>query len=482
MRRPPAAPLKKTKLRHESESGASRARSVLWALLTVLATMDPKFSPRSEATSWQTSGDTHAEFARAIGSRIREPMNQCSSAGAASTPLPPGWEAIQDGEQDTWYFYHTLSGVSQWESPTEEPPPSTAAAAAAPTTPTAPATRELTSLSIDEVGLLLGSLGMEALRPSFAAGFVDGASLAQIDGHDLEQLGVDVGAVRRGMLARVDRLRALGVPERLVVTDPTELPPAAAALAALTLEPTLAALRRWGVEPAVAATCCERLGRLCADDETQREAACEGGAAEAVVATLGAHAADRAVQRAGCVALASLCLGADAGAGARGGGSGGGGGGGGSGGGGGGDGGGGGGEGRMAEAEAAAAAAAARGRRALCVECGALERVVTALQAAPDEAGVQEDGLRALGLLCFGVDGAAAARKRQAADLGGLIAAIDAMRAHPTCRGAQLQGCRAVATIAAGSDALEERAKAEGALRAAVCCLQAAAWSKWHEL
>ena len=107
---------------------------------------------------------------------------------------------------------------------------------------------------------------------------------------------------------------------------------------------------------------------------------------------------------------------------------------------------------------------------------------MSALQAAPDEAGVQEDGLRALGLLCFGVDGAAAARKRQAADLGGLIAAIDAMRAHPTCRGAQLQGCRAVATIAAGSDALEERAKAEGALRAAVCCLQAAAWSEWHAL
>ena len=125
---------------------------------------------------------------------------------------------------------------------------------------------------------------------------MDGASLAQIDGHDLEQLGVSVGAVRRGMLARVDRLRALGVPGHLLVREPTEMPPAAAALAALPLEPTLAALRRWGVEPAVAATCCERLGRLCADDEAQREAACED-AAEAVVATLGAHAADRAATR-----------------------------------------------------------------------------------------------------------------------------------------------------------------------------------------
>ena len=61
------------------------------------------------------------------------------------------------------------------------------------------------------------------------------------------------------MLARIDRLRALGVPGRLVAAAPAELPPAAAALEALPLEPTLAALRRWGVEPAVAAACCEPL-------------------------------------------------------------------------------------------------------------------------------------------------------------------------------------------------------------------------------
>ena len=228
--------------------------------------MDPVLSPRSEATSWQTSGDTQADFARAIGSRIREPISASTppalvpgvGVGVGGPPLPPGWEAIQDGAQGTRYYYHAPSGVSQWEPPTEVSPPATVAAPPAPTTPTAPATRELTSLSIDEVGLLLGSLGMEALRPNFAAGFVDGASLAQIDGHDLGQLGVSVGAVRRGMLARVDRLRALGVPGHLLVREPTEMPPAAAALAALPLEPTLAALRRWGVEPAVAATCCER--------------------------------------------------------------------------------------------------------------------------------------------------------------------------------------------------------------------------------
>ena len=147
--------------------------------------------PRSEATSWQTSGDTHAEFARAIGSRIREPMDHrttSASAAGANAPLPPGWEAIHDSAQDMRYYYHTPSGVSQWELPGEGAFVADAAAVAT------CVTRELTSLSIAEVGLLLGSLDMEALRPAFAAGFVDGASLAQIDGHDLEQLGVSVAA------------------------------------------------------------------------------------------------------------------------------------------------------------------------------------------------------------------------------------------------------------------------------------------------
>ena len=87
---------------------------------------------------------------------------------------------------------------------------------------------------------------------------------------------------------------------------------------------------------------------------------------------------------------------------------------------------------------------------------------------------MQEAGLQAVGLLCFGSDADAAARKLRASELGALIAAIGAMRAHPACRAVQLQGCRAVATIAAGSDALEERAKAEGALQAAVASLQGA--------
>ena len=51
----------------------------------------------------------------------------------------------------------------------------------------------------------------------------------------------------------------------------------------------------------------------------------------------------------------------------------------------------------------------------LCTQAALLTHSY-ASQAAPGEAGVQEQGLRALGLLCFGADAAAAARKRQAAE------------------------------------------------------------------
>ena len=289
-------------------------------------------SPRpSEATSWHTSGEEQAEFAREIGSRLRgsvsEPGAASSAAvGASSAELPLGWEPIHDGGGT--YYHHAASGLSQWEPPTEAP-------------------RELTSLSIAEVGLLLESLGMAGLRSSFAENFVDGSSLSQVDGADLEKLGVAVGAVRRGLLARVDKLKALGVPPGAMREASAEQPPSAAEVAALPLEPLLAALRRWGVEPAVAGACCEAVAARCADDEAQREAACEAGAVEAIVAMLTAHAADLAVQRAGCRALVGVCQGADAATGARGG----------------------------------AGEAAALARRQLCADCGGLERAVLALQA-----------------------------------------------------------------------------------------------------
>ena len=201
-------------------------------------------SPRpSEATSWHTSGEEQAEFAREIGSRLRGSVSEPGAASSAE--LPPGWEPIHDGGGGT-YYHHAASGLSQWEPPTEAP-------------------RELTSLSIAEVGLLLESLGMAGLRSSFAENFVDGSSLSQVDGADLEKLGVAVGAVRRGLLARVDKLKALGVPPRAMREASAEQPPSAAEVAALPLEPLLAALRRWGVEPAVAGACCEAVAARCAD-------------------------------------------------------------------------------------------------------------------------------------------------------------------------------------------------------------------------
>ena len=380
--------------------------------------MSQVLSPRpSEATSWHTSGDERAEFARAIGSRLRGSVH----AEAGASDLPPGWELIHDVHGGA-YYYHAASGLSQWETPTED------------------TTRELTSLSIAEVGRLLESLGMGGLRSNFGDNFVDGRSLSQVDGHDLEKLGVAVGAVRRGLLMRVDKLKTFGVPTVVVQEGGADRPPSAAEVAILPLEPLLAALRRWGVEPAVAGACCEALAALCAAADEQREEACEAGAPEAIVATLTAHAADLGVQRAACLALGGVCQGADAETGARG-----------------------------ATGETAALA-----RRQRCADCGGLERAVCALQAAPRDAGVQEAALKALGLLCFGSDASSAARKHRAGELGGLIAAISAMRSHPACRELQLQGCRALATIAVGSDALEERAKAEGALQAAVASLQGA--------
>ena len=411
------------------------------------------FSPRlppSEATSWGTSGAPRAEFAREIGRRL----SAVPAADAPDEALPPGWEAVADGLRT--YYLHAATGATQWELP--EPG----------------ATRELSSLSIAEVGRLLCSLGMDALAAGFAEHYVDGASLAQVDGHDLEKLGVGVGAVRRGLLARIDKLKTFGVPSQLLRDDGggpapaggggsgeggsgqdavgggsesggggASNPPAQAEVDAMGLDELLVALRRWALDAATASACCERLARLCSDDGAAavRDAACEGGAAEAVVAALAAHPTDGAPQRAGCMALAALCAGADA--------------------------------------DAGAADAAAVARRQRCSECGGLERAVLALRAPGELAArpeVLEHSMRAVGLICFGAqsdDAAAAARRRHAAETGALLAAIRAMRAHPGSRGVQAQGCRLLATLAAGDEALEERAKAEGALQAAVAAEQA---------
>ena len=112
---------------------------------------DELFSPRvppSEASSWQTSGDAYAQYARDIGSRL-----------AGEQALPQGWVAVHAGGET--YYHHDATGGSQWERPSE-------------------AVRELSGLGVEDVGVLLRCLGMEALAAGFASHFVDGAALAQM--------------------------------------------------------------------------------------------------------------------------------------------------------------------------------------------------------------------------------------------------------------------------------------------------------------
>ena len=141
-------------------------------------------SPRpSEATSWHTSGEEQAEFAREIGSRLRGSVSEPGADDASSAELPLGWEPIHDGGGT--YYHHAASGLSQWEPPTEAP-------------------RELTSLSIAEVGLLLESLGMAGLRSSFAENFVDEAILLR-----LQHIHIAV-ALEIAVAPRVARVRQTG--------------------------------------------------------------------------------------------------------------------------------------------------------------------------------------------------------------------------------------------------------------------------------
>ena len=56
---------------------------------------------------------------------------------------------------------------------------------------------------------------------------------------------------------------------------------------------------------------------------------------------------------------------------------------------------------------------------------------MAAMQAHPQEAGVQEDGCRALVNVCFGDGAEGGAREQRAATAGAIEAVVAAMQAHP---------------------------------------------------
>ena len=102
-------------------------------------------------------------------------------------------------------------------------------------------------------------------------------------------------------------------------------------------------------------------------------------------------------------------------------------------------------------------AAAAVARRQRAAAAGAIEEVVAALRAHPQEEGVQENGCLVLGNMCFGNDAAAAARKQRAAAAGAIEEVVAAMRAHPQEEDVQENGCFALRGICSGGSGLRGR-------------------------
>ena len=80
--------------------------------------------------------------------------------------------------------------------------------------------------------------------------------------------------------------------------------------------------------------------------------------------------------------------------------------------------------------------------RQAAADTGALEAIMAALQAHPQDAGVQQSGCRALFNMCFGSDAAARARRQRAVTAGATEAVAGAMRAHPGDAAVQRQGQR----------------------------------------
>ena len=166
---------------------------------------------------------------------------------------------------------------------------------------------------------------------------------------------------------------------------PHDAPPSGAALAAMGLAGTAAALRAHVAVAQVAEKACERLVAL-SDPNGSEQAAAEAGAIEDVVAAMQAHQQVSGVQESACGALRNICWGDDA-------------------------------------------AGLARSQRA--AEAGAIEAVVNALRAHPQVEQVQEKGCHALMNICCGDEVARLTFKHLASQLGGRAAIAAAMAVHP---------------------------------------------------
>jgi len=116
------------------------------------------------------------------------------------------------------------------------------------------------------------------------------------------------------------------------------------------------------------------------------------------------------------------------------------------------------------------------GSEQAAAEAGAIEEVVTAMRAHPQEEGVQKDGCSALANMCFGDDAAAAARRQRAAAAGAIEEVVAAMRAHPQEEKVQEKSCSALANMCSGGSgvrARRRRATQAGGRTVALAAMQA---------
>jgi hypothetical protein len=102
---------------------------------------------------------------------------------------------------------------------------------------------------------------------------------------------------------------------------------------------------------------------------------------------------------------------------------------------------------------------APEGSEQAAAEAGAIEAVVAAMRAHPQEEGVQKDGCSALADMCCGNDAAAAARTQRAAAAGAIEEVVAAMRAHPQEEKVQENGCLVLAYVCYGDDAAAAAAR-----------------------
>ncbi|KAJ1477792.1 armadillo-type protein [Baffinella frigidus] len=249
-------------------------------------------------------------------------------------------------------------------------------------------TRQLASLSVEDVCILMSHLDLGRYEAGIRALPVNGAMLVTADDAGLWEAGVVAGIHRKELLRRLKEFRAEGVPLELLDVD---------ALAAKRVQSEdigliVRLMRAHESSAAVQEAGCWALKRLTVNEDTRVAIAAKGGI-EAVVHAMAAHVSSAGVQAQGCLCLFDLAVDAD--------------------------------------------------NEMAIVKRGGIEAVVRAMFAHRSSAGVQEAGCAALTNLAFNAE-----NKVAIAAKGGIEAVVGGMQAHGSSAALQEKGCWALINLA----------------------------------